>query len=503
MLIYILLTVLVSAEPGTRADRAALFDDVLEKTMARESFSAIKNETLGLDVEKNMRRWRDELLDATTDQELFHALVKISNARKDRHLSVGVVAGGLVVDTTLTHAPIRFMPDFTDLDNVTFFVSDVQGGEAELGDRVIAVNGSASFATDLEPYVRYSTVNKLWWELAKMLPQKSEALLPARFYRDTLELERADGERYAATLPYRDPEDLRWRGPGEPRYSGFDLAYSTTTYDLYRNFDGREALVIAWHGFRENLVEDVDRLVDYAVEHDLLDHALIFDATRSRGGSKGAYAVQRLSPKSFKTTFGNLRLSDVIEPFVEEKSAQFKEQRLLDGAATETTDGGAWLMDWLDNDVLLGLAAGQDYSNDVPFKLAHLPKYSDGIVHPAKVHFRGPLVVFLGPHGGSHLDQFVSIVADNKIGYIIGMPAGGYSNTWEWEETLRFPTTGKPLVSYMWSIGHTIRPNGQVLEGNPAEIDDYVPVTRENFERNCLPLWVDQGDGGVVGSTKD
>ncbi len=91
MLIYILLTVLASAEPGTRADRAALFDNLLEKTMARESFSAIKNERLGLDVEKNMRRWRDELLDAETDQEIFHALVKLSNARKDRHLSVGVV----------------------------------------------------------------------------------------------------------------------------------------------------------------------------------------------------------------------------------------------------------------------------------------------------------------------------------------------------------------------------------------------------------------------------
>ncbi len=457
--------------------------------MARESFSAIKNEELGLDVEKNMRRWRDELLDARTDQELFHALVKISNARKDRHLSVGLAPGGLAVDTTLTHAPIRFMPDFTDLDNVTFFVSDVEGDEAELGDRLIAVNASSSFATDLEPYVRYSTLNKLWWELAKMLPQKSEALLPARFYRDTLELEleleRSDKERYEVTLPYGDPEDLRWRGPSEPRYSGFDLAYSTTTYDLYRNFDGREALVIAWHGFRENLVPDVDRLVDYAVEHDLLDHALIFDATRSRGGSKGAYAVQRLSPKSFKTTFGNLRLSDVIEPFVEEKRAQFKEHRLVDGAATETTDGGSWLMDWLENDVLLGLAAGQDYSNDVPFKLAHLPKYSDGIVHPAQVHFRGPLVAFLGPHGGSHLDPFASIASDNELGYIIGMPAGGYSNTWEWEETLRFPPTrkpGKPLVSYMWSIGHTIRPNGQVLEGNPAEVDEYVPVTRENFD---------------------
>ena len=24
-----------------------------------------------------------------------------------------------------------------------------------------------------------------------------------------------------------------------------------------------------------------------------------------------------------------------------------------------------------------------------------------------------------------------------------------------------------------------------------------------SINRNCLPLWVDQGDGGVVGSTKD
>ena len=31
-------------------------------------------------------------------------------------------------------------------------------------------------------------------------------------------------------------------------------------------------------------------------------------------------------------------------------------------------------------------------------------------------------------------------------------------------------------------ICHTIRPNGQVLEGNPAEIDECVLVTRENFE---------------------
>ena len=33
----------------------------------------------------------------------------------------------------------------------------------------------------------------------------------------------------------------------------------------------------------------------------------------------------------------------------------------------------------------------------------------------------------------------------------------------------------------MWDIGHTIRPNGQILEGNPAPVNVYIPVTRENF----------------------
>ena len=33
----------------------------------------------------------------------------------------------------------------------------------------------------------------------------------------------------------------------------------------------------------------------------------------------------------------------------------------------------------------------------------------------------------------------------------------------------------------MWSIGHTIRPNGDVLEGNPAPMDDFIPQTAANY----------------------
>jgi len=135
----------------------------------------------------------------------------------------------------------------------------------------------------------------------------------------------------------------------------------------------------------------------------------------------------------------------------------------------------------LNGPVLKGLAAGQEYSNNAPFKCAHLPHYSDWIMQPAKKHFTGKMVVLLGPWGGSHLSQFAAMVIDNDMGHTIGMTDGGYSNTWEWTEVLKFPGTDKPVVSFMWNIGHTIRPNGQILEGNPAIVNEYVPVTKDNY----------------------
>ena len=35
------------------------------------------------------------------------------------------------------------------------------------------------------------------------------------------------------------------------------------------------------------------------------------------------------------------------------------------------------------------------------------------------------------------------------------------------------------------------------------ELKPYLDRASSKLRRNCLPLWVDQGDGGVVGSTKD
>jgi hypothetical protein len=496
--IVLFFSINLTADTSTSEDRAALFDYLLAKTMERESFSPIKNQKLGLDVKKEMLRFREEFIAADTDEKLYYALVKISNSRKDRHLEVSLVEGGLTLSnspeqgSTIPHAPIRFSVDFGTLDQYFVFVSDYSKnigdfvGEnlPEIGDKLLSINGLSidAYRKEIEPFHRYSTINGFWWKFASWIPQKSSQFPPS-FYQErvTYLLERKAGERYSITLPYLLPAKIDWEGFGERQYPGFRMIFAAQTFDFYRREDGKKVILLDWHGFKSSLISDVDRLMDYAVEHKLLDHAIIFDATRSGGGSKGAYAIQRLSPKPFKTTFGNLRLSDVIPEFIKKKQKEFEKKAVLDSGVGEVMDQGQWLIDWLEDDVTKGLKSGQSYSNNVPFKCAHLPEYSDGILKPAKVHFRGPLVCLLSPHGGSHLDQFSSIVFDNRLGHTMGMPAGGYSNTWEWEETLVFPISKKPIIQYMWSIGHTIRPNGEILEGNPAQVNEYIPLTRDNY----------------------
>jgi hypothetical protein len=504
LLVITLVGVADSAQAqSTPADRAALYDYILAKTLEREAFSPVKNRALGLDVEREMSRFRDELIAADTEEKLYYALAKISNARKDRHLRINLVEGGIALsDTTgaaqsnypvpgspILHAPIRFATDYGTPDAYFVFVSEygenvrlVSGGEVPpVGDRLIAVNGRdfADYVAEIEPYHRYSTVNGFWWQLAAWIPQRSHQF-PPEFYRAKLELtlERKSGERYSLVLPYLPPDEIGWVGHGERRYSGFTHVSSSVSFDLYLSRE-RRIVLLQWHGFREDLVSAVDRLMEYAVDQDILDYAVVVDATRSRGGSLGAYAVRRLSPLPFKTTFGNVRISDITQPFVEGMLRGIG--RGSRGGLSAELDDGTWLREWLEGDVTRAVQAGQRYTNNVPFKVAHLPDYSDGIIDHAEVHFRGPLVCWFGPYGGSHLDQFASIIVDNDLGHTIGMSPGGYSNTWEWEEILFFPQSKDPVVEFMWSIGHTIRPNGEILEGNPARVDEYVPVTRDNY----------------------
>ena len=470
-------------------DLEALFDEIISKTERREAFSEVKEENIGFSAIEDMKALRDEFISSKTELELYYALVKLSNVRRDTHLGVGTVDRGLESPERrpCVSAPIKVLPEITDVHNPTFFVFTVSEGIAspERGDVIVGVNGSSmeEYIDEFAPWIRHSTLPGLYWRMARDLPRRITSR-PLSLYSERLHLtlERPSGERYDVSLPYSDS------------CGGFTRAWSST--DPYPGFvevmerehfnvlvdESREIILLQWWHFSgDELFEDIPALMEYAEDEDLLDYDMIIDVTRSRGGSGGAYAIQRLVDQPFRTTFGNVRLSDLGE----DKILNDLARRRVNTGQPEIYGidlSNKWLVDWAQTDAKEAIERVDEYTAPVPFKLRHLPKDSDGILQPAPVHFSGQLAIINArTWGGSHLDQFMTMFVDNDLATFVGVPTGGFSNTYEEEEVLHFPGTTRPVVEFVWTIGHTLRPNGEVLEGNPALPDIYIPITRENY----------------------
>ncbi len=473
---------------GTPEQRSALVDSILAMTVRREAWSPVKEANLGYDPLAEMESVRGEVVNASSEEELFYALTKLSNMRRDSHLSVEGVPGGVFgTEAPEARAAIHVLPDYTDMDRPDFFVAGVDPAKVAaagiaVGDRVVAVNGrNAREVVDaFRPWTRHSSKQGLLWNVARDIPLRLPTTSPA-MYRPTLdlELERATGERYTASLAYFPPDEVRIEHGEAELYPGFSPVLERFNFRVLRPDDGRSIVLLQWLDFEDDLIQDVMDLMEYAEREQILDHMLVIDVTDSSGGSRGAYAIQRLVDRPFRTTFGNIRISDAGEAMIRAWAAEPDDLDAPD--IFGLNESGSWLHEWARTDALAAVERGDDYTEATPFKLAHLPKGSDGIIHPAPVHFTGPVAIIGGPRGGSHLDQFVSMFADNDLAFTIGMPTGGYSNTWEAEEVLRLPGSGRPLVRFMWNVGHTLRPNGEILEGNAVEPEVYVPLTRENF----------------------
>jgi hypothetical protein len=498
------------ARAGTPTARAALFDSLIVWTARREAFSPLKEAAMQYSPLEEMGKLRDDIVAADSEEELYYALVRLSNARRDHHLDVTPVPDGLRIQQgPALQAPVRILGDFSSLDVPEFFVSAVDmdawddaesagwsrtGGIPELGDKVVLVDGLTipEFIAAFEVYMPYSSRHGKVWDLATIMTHRDPLAVPPWLYEADegleMELESASGERYSTTLPYLEAGRVELPFADAPMYPGFTTVLAQQNFDVLLPDDGQLIVLLRWLDFEEELVQDVADLMELAEARDLLGHALIIDVTDSSGGSGGAYAIQRLVSRPFKTTFGNIRLSDAGVRWVEQRLARGVDENAPDLFGMDLS--GRWLIEWLETDVQEAIARGEEYTEAVPFKSTHLPSDSDGTIEPAPVHFTGPIAILGGPRGGSHLDQFVSMLADNGLARTVGMPAGGYSNTWEASEVLTLPLGGgddggeegvQPVATFMWNIGHTLRPTGEILEGNAVTPELYIPLTRGNF----------------------
>ena len=436
---------------------------------------------------EDMKKLRDEFVASETDLELYFALVKLSNARRDRHLWVEPVHGGLEPPEfrPCVSAPIMVLPEIPEDQedgNPIFFIAQIGEGlsSPDPGDVIVGVNGRSmeEYLAEFIPWTSHSTLPGLYWQLADDLPQRVTRI-PQHLYSDELKLslERPSGQRYDVNLSYSSRCS---RYLFQPSYSGFDWIMERDNFNVLLDRD-RRIVLLQWLDFElEELIQDIDDLMEYAEDDQLLDHDLVIDVTYSGGGSGGAFAIQRLVDRPFRPTYGNVRLSDLGKDLIRYYAG--REPRTDAPDIFGLNLSRSWLIDWARTDASDAIRRGEEYTPPVPFKLAHLPKDSEGILKPAEVHFSGrAAIINARTWGGSHLDQFVAMFVDNDLAVYLGVPTGGFSNTWELEEVLYHPETGRPLVNFMWTVGHTIRPNGEVLEGNPAQPHTRIPITRENY----------------------
>ena len=153
-----------------------LFDEIIRKTEQREAFSEIKESNVGFSALEDMKKLRSEFIRAETETELYYALWKLSNARRDAHLRVGPVDGGLQIpeEAPCVSAPIHVLPDYSDIHNPTFFVAAVGSGltTPKLGDTIVGVNGRsiAQYVEEFTPWIRHSTLPGLYWHMAHQFP---------------------------------------------------------------------------------------------------------------------------------------------------------------------------------------------------------------------------------------------------------------------------------------------------------------------------------------------
>ena len=461
----------------TSTDRELLLDDIIAKTVAREALSQVKVDFWNIDFPTQAEALRQEYIDADTDLKLYRALLKTIALNKDSHLSLSTVSGGISYSDNKREIPIIFAPDFTTTPH-QFFIFDktdgfdfntiTNGSMIEKGDVLIAVNGMdfQTFYNDFQDYFTHSTLRNMDWEIAESLGRHF-SFYPENLYPDNAQVEmsfrKPDNNEYTVTLSWADNYSFtdvdEYSIPSRYRIVLNTSVTGTNSgnFELYRNGN---TLLLNWLDLEDGLTADLAAIHQYMVTNNLLDANIIFFAPFSSGGSGSQEILSILTPYPYKTTFGNVKHSDISDNLARQRSSRVE--------------------DW----ILRTFDTGAEFTTNEPFKLQYGDEFTDGVFHTItneSQRFSGNVVAIFSSMGGSNLDQMSAMMIQNGVAYSIGNPTGGYSNTWEWDETLRYESNNQSVIEYIWNIGHTLRPDGQVLEGNPVDVDEMISMSSTNF----------------------
>ena len=468
-----------AADTGSKAQRKKIYTYLIEKTLERQAFSEVKNERLELAFEEDAKALKSDFLNAKEDLDLMRALIMMSNARCDRNVWIDTVDGGYREVWGIDELPMRFHAEVTD-DGARLFVSDwssdveqyTRGYTPSVGDVVLEINGDdvEEVLEEYRPHLRFATEHGLWKAFAGELSRQRELLDTGLYEKKvTLKLEVQDRRIPSKiVLPYRSRQLNDWVRPVQQVRPGFETVLETGSFDVLKHAS-REVLLLLLHAFDTDLVDDVHELELFLTDEELWEHDFIVDATEARtGGTASPVPLLRvLAKEPFHPCSGQVRISDLVEEYSDV-------MRRREGRDSEAVR-------WIQEEVQAAADAGDEWSPATPWPPGVTQGDSEGLLRPAELHVQGNVVYLFSSEVDGVVDQLSALVIDGGLGWSIGTPTGGRGTDWRWSETLELPGTDKKIAAFMWSIARIVRPNGELLDGNPPTPHDPIAVTAESW----------------------
>ena len=278
-----------------------LFNYLTSSIFAREAFSPIKNQNLHIDLKRQFKENRKSFLQANTDEDLYFEILKLSNLRRDSHLKMKPT---FLESIDKKKLPITFMVVFEGKSPL-FIVDQIAHGFADafpdlrIGDELVQV-GDMHFEDFIEvtkQYIPSSTNNNHYYRLAEELSTNAFNLSKVvNLNNPVFKFRSIDHSTHRYTFSYHKKRELTFKELR--KYKDFNLVLTADNFNTYVHKE-QQILLLEWLDFEEDLPDDVDTLMEWAVHNDKLTHHLIIDATQSSGGINSIYALRRLINKPF------------------------------------------------------------------------------------------------------------------------------------------------------------------------------------------------------------
>ncbi|MFI5347834.1 MAG: S41 family peptidase [Elusimicrobiota bacterium] len=473
------------------ADRDALFRSYVADIRDGIALSTNTFQRLGTTWDAELGRSRKRFLAARTKEDVYYALLSLKNTVHDAHSRLSVPDSLLPRRETL-RLPLGLRPA-RDSAGLKFVVAWSRRPGVEKGFTLKRYQGRTpeeALAEFTEWYPSGSPEHREF-EFARWLTARdsNNAPLPETRAADLVFRDERGGRDVAVNAEFTEPRGAReGQAPAsepalrdDPDYDGRTPDFSGLNYRVYRDSATR-TLVLRYFSFgydfepselwnrmrrlsyepppvreagryeaREAFEKiDVARLAEYLKSRNAAYDRLLVDVRENGGGPIAQRLTELLARKPFRGTWSYAVFTPLLRRDKDFRAAAYRHPEAEKEAMS-----------------LRELESGAERSSPHAFVCvtpACGPRDGDG--RPAETGLNYKTFLLIGPYCVSSCDQFAAVFVDNDLGESVGLPAQGASSPSRADKT--FKLADGEEFSITLSFGITFRPNGEILEGNPA-----------------------------------